>query len=379
MPPAANRQPEAPVGDERADGLKGGFQDLFGAARDFAFAVLQDKALKSVRRTVGDVTERLNDYAERGGDGPGLMAAVKGGEKLAEGASPGQALLGAGTAGPKEKISGLFGGGGKGGKGGQGKKLKLINIVESVDVGVPVRVAYNQWTQFGDFPKFMKKVENVDSPSDEKLNWKAQVFLSHRTWESNIIRQIPDERIVWRSKGPKGHVDGAVTFHELAPNLTRILLVLEYHPQGLFERTGNIWRAQGRRARLELKHFRRHVMTQTALHPDEVEGWRGVIEDGKVVKDHETALQEEEQDREQGPPEDEAGEEGQPEDEAGEEDRAEDEAGEEEEDRRAVARERRSQGQGRQGSRPRPSQRSSGARDARPRRSTGARAGRGSA
>ena len=70
-------------------------------------------------------------------------------------------------------------------------------------------------------------------------------------------------------------------------------MVLEYHPQGMFERTGNLWRAQGRRVRLELKHFQRHVMAHALLSPDEVEGWRGVIEDGEVVKDHETALEEE--------------------------------------------------------------------------------------
>jgi uncharacterized membrane protein len=426
MPPTSNRQPEAPADDQRGDALsgdalKGDFQDLFSAARDLAFTALQDKALTSVRDTVHGVTERLTEYVEQSGGGPGLMAAVTGARKLSEGASPGRALLGAGATGLKEKVKGLFGGG-KGGKGGQGKKLKLINIVESADVGVPVRVAYNQWTQFGDFPKFMKKVENVDSPSDEKLNWKAQIFWSHRTWESNIVRQIPDERIVWRSKGPKGHVDGAVTFHELGPNFTRILLILEYHPQGLFERTGNIWRAQGRRARLELKHFRRHVMTQVALHPDEVEGWRGVIEDGKVVKDHETALQEEEQAREEGQPEGEA-EEGQPEGEAeeelpegeaeeelpegeaeeelpegeaeeelpegeaGEEEEEEPEAGEEEEEPEAgeeeeeeeeervpVGRERRSQAQA-----GRSSQRSTGARGAPSRRPANARAGRGRA
>jgi hypothetical protein len=129
----------------------------------------------------------------------------------------------------------------------------------------------------------MKKVENVDQEEDEQLTWKAQVFWSHRTWTATIIEQIPDKRIVWRSEGDKGHVDGAVTFHELAPELTRILLVLEYHPQGLFERTGNLWRAQGRRARLELKHFRRHVMTRTILDPGEAEGWRGEIRDGEVV------------------------------------------------------------------------------------------------
>ncbi|WP_346124591.1 SRPBCC family protein, partial [Micromonospora coerulea] len=134
--------------------------------------------------------------------------------------------------------------------------------------------------------------------SDEKMTWKAQVFWSHRTWESTIVRQIPDRLIHWRSKGEKGSVDGTVSFHEVGPELTRILVVLEYHPQGLFEHTGNLWRAQGRRVRLELKHFVRHVMTQTVLDPDSVKGWRGEIEDSQVVKDHETALREEQEARE---------------------------------------------------------------------------------
>ena len=293
--------------EEAADRLKAQLGDLVDALREWGLMALGEK--------VGGLTERLTEYAETGG-GPGLMAAITGAKALGEGKSPMRALIGAGGAGIKGKagglLGGLFGGGGSDGGGG-GRKLKVTNIVESIDVGVPRRVAYNQWTQFQDFPSFMKKVESVEQESDEKLNWKAQVFWSHRTWESTITKQIPDDQIVWRSKGAKGYVDGAVTFHELAPNMTRILVVLEYHPQGFFEHTGNIWRAQGRRARLELKHFRRHVMTQTILHPDEVEGWRGVIEEGKVVKDHETALREEQEreDRAQGgeaPPE-EAGQE----------------------------------------------------------------------
>jgi hypothetical protein len=181
--------------------------------------------------------------------------------------------------------------------------VKVTNIVEAIDVGVPVRVAYNQWTRFSDWPSFMKKVESVEQDGDEKLTWRAQIFWSHRTWDSTIVEQVPDRRIVWRSSGAKGSVDGSVTFHELAPELTRILLVLEYHPQGLFERTGNIWRAQGRRARLELKHFARHAMTQSVLHPDEVEGWRGEIRDSEVVKDHRTALADERRDRDTQPAE----------------------------------------------------------------------------
>jgi polyketide cyclase/dehydrase/lipid transport protein len=250
------------------------------------------RAISAVRDKVEDATGRLTDYTENGA-GAGLTAALTGAKDLAEGKSPVRSLLGAGTAGLKDKVSGVFGGGKGKGKGGGGQKLKVTNIVEYIDVGVPLRVAYDQWTQFSKFPTFMKKVENVEQAEDEKLNWKAQVFWSHRTWEATIIDQQPDERIVWQSKGEKGHVDGAVTFHELGPSLTRIVIVLEYHPQGFFEMTGNIWRAQGRRARLELKHFQRHVTTSTLLHPDEAEGWRGVIEDGEVVKDHETAVSEE--------------------------------------------------------------------------------------
>jgi hypothetical protein len=247
---------------------------------------LGDRAVSSVRDKVEDASSRLTDYVE-GGGGPGVMAAFTGARDLAEGKSPARSTLGAGMAAVKEKVAGVFG---RGGKGGGGKKLKVTSIVESLDVGVPVTAAYNQWTQYSDFPKFMKKVENVDQPEDEKTTWKAQVFWSHRTWEATIVDQVPDDRIIWRSKGEKGHVDGAVTFHELAPNLTRILLVLEYHPQGLFERTGNLWRAQGRRARLEFKHFRRHMMTEGVLHADEIEGWRGTIHDGEVVESHDDAV-----------------------------------------------------------------------------------------
>jgi hypothetical protein len=157
----------------------------------------------------------------------------------------------------------------------------------------------------------MKKVHNVEQEDETKLNFKAQVFWSHRRWEATILEQVPDEKIVWRSKGEKGHVDGAVTFHEIGPNLTRILVVLEYYPQGLFERTGNLWRAQGRRARLELKHFRRHVMTEVIRNPDEVEGWRGEISEGEVERDHDEVVEEE---RQQSDEYDESGEE-EPEDE----------------------------------------------------------------
>ena len=137
----------------------------------------------------------------------------------------------------------------------------------------------------------------MEQVSDEKVRWKAQVFWSHRSWESTIVEQVPAERIVWRSTGDKGYLDGAVTFHELAPDLTRIMVVLEYRPRGLFEKTGNIWRAQGRRIRLELKNFQRHVMTQSILNQDEIEGWPGEIRDSKVVDYGEPEESEESEER----------------------------------------------------------------------------------
>jgi uncharacterized membrane protein len=302
--------------------------------------VLGEKVLSTVTDKVGGLTDKLEDIAD---GGPVGKAAGKGAEAAAEGGSPVAGALKGAVSGIKDKVTG--GGGGGGGS----KATKSTNIIESIDVGVPVSVAYNQWTEFGAFPTFMKKVESVDAEEDNKLEFKAQIFLSHRTWEATILEQVPDERIVWRSKGEKGHVDGAVTFHALSDNLTRILVVLEYYPQGLFEKTGNLWRAQGRRARAELRHFRRHVMTRTILEPDETEGWRGVIEDGEVVKSHDEVVEEEEQeqsgdesedeyDDEQDDdvdgPEDEADEEydDEPEDEADDEDEADEEYDDEPED-----------------------------------------------
>jgi uncharacterized membrane protein len=246
---------------------------------------------------MGSLTEKLTDFASGDSDGNSAKKAMgsKAGEKLAEGKSPVKAALSAGAEGLKEKVSSAFGGGKGGGK--SGKKLKVTNIIEQIDVGAPVRVVYDQWTQFQDFSGFMKKVDGVDQKEEAELTFKAQVLWSHRTWKAQIIEQVPDRRIVWRSSGEKGHVDGAVTFHEIGPELTRVLVVLEYHPQGLFERTGNMWRAQGRRVRLELKHFRRQVMMDSVLHPDDVEGWRGEIHDGDVaVSDDEAREREDAED-----------------------------------------------------------------------------------
>jgi uncharacterized membrane protein len=299
------------------------------------FSALSGKAVETAGEKIGGLSDKLSGVAD--GGGPVGKAAAKGMEEAAEGGSPVKGALKGGLSGAKDKVKEKLGGGGKSGG---GKGTKSTNIIEEIDVGVPISVAYNQWTQFQDYSNFMKKVDGVEQEDEVKVNFKAQVFWSHRRWEATILEQVPDEKIVWRSKGEKGHVDGSVTFHELAPRLTRILVVLEYYPQGLFERTGNLWRAQGRRARLELKHFRRHVMTEVILHPDEVEGWRGEIQDGQVERSHEEVVEEEEQqqaddeaaeDYEEEPEEEEASDEYDEEEEPEEDEEASDEYDEEEE------------------------------------------------
>ncbi|WP_062982493.1 SRPBCC family protein [Nocardia anaemiae] len=258
-------------------------------------ATLAERAASGLSGTVSKTADRLNQYADDGGGS--LFSALTGVEKLSAGASPLRATMSAGMDKLKHTVRDNFEaakesmtrGKGKGG----GKQRKPTNIIEHLDLGVPIDLAYDQWTQFADFPKFTKKVEQVQQVADAKLTWTGKVFWSRRTWKSTIVEQVPYERIVWRSEGAKGYIDGAVSFHEITPGLTRILVVLEYQPHGVFEKTANLWRAAGRRCRLELKQFERHVMTEAVLHPDDIVGWHGEIHDSKVVKDDETARREE--------------------------------------------------------------------------------------
>ncbi|TWH20042.1 SRPBCC family protein [Prauserella rugosa] len=251
----------------------------------------QDLLEAWVSRAVGSAIGRITDLTASvtNPEGSGASAGLSGVKDLLP--NPRKVLdIGVGGMkngvknGVKNRVEGAVrhavGGGGGQRKGGG----KVVNIVEECDVGLPLSVTYDQWTAFEDYPGFTRKVEKVEQESDEKLSWRAKIFFSHREWESTIVEQVPDERIVWRSSGAKGYVDGAVTFHELAPTLTRILLVLEYYPQGFVEKTANLWRAQGRRVRADFKHIKRHMMTRTILDPDAVEGWRGEIRDGEVVR-----------------------------------------------------------------------------------------------
>ncbi|MFI8214697.1 SRPBCC family protein [Streptomyces sp. NPDC085932] len=288
---AANGASKNPLADvahsEAADRLKAEVQEYFAAQAT--------RMLTGVGRKLGETTGKLNDIAE--GNSPGLgKLALSGGRKLAEGKSPLRAAVETGGSALKDKVTGAFknlGGGGKKGKGRSGNKPTVI--IEHIDVGVSLRTAYDQWTQYQDFSTFAKGVKSASRDDDTHSDWQAKIWWSNRSWKAKTTEQIPDDRISWTSEGAKGTTKGVVSFHRLADNLTRVLLVIEYYPSGFFEKTGNIWRAQGRRARLDLKNFARFI----TIKGEAEDGWRGEIRDGEVVTSHEDALAEEESESEE--------------------------------------------------------------------------------
>ncbi|WP_405674762.1 SRPBCC family protein [Streptomyces sp. NBC_01511] len=279
------------------------------------------RLLDSAGGKLTDLSQGLGDGA--GGDGTGGLLDV--GKRVLGGENPAKALVGEKAGSMKDKavdsVKSAFGGGG-----GKSGNTKVTNIVEAIDVGKPLRTVYDRWTEIEEFNSFTKGVTNVSQSDEIESDWQLKVAFSNRSWKATVQEQVPDDRIVWTSEGAQGTTHGAITFHELAPTLTRIVAVVEYTPSGFFEKTGNIWRAQGRRLRLDLKHFQRYA---TLTDDEDVEGWRGEIRDGEVVRSHEEGLEDDE-------PEDEPEEdnEEEPEEEADDEYEYEDEEpeGEEEEE-----------------------------------------------
>ncbi|MFC3574261.1 SRPBCC family protein [Streptomyces yaanensis] len=320
------------------DGLRGGLSQVAQSeAAEHLKAELQgylgvqaERMLVGLGHKLGETTGKLNDIAE--GRSPGFAKlALESGRKLVEGKGPMRSLLEAGLGSAKDRVGeslkNLVGGKGKGKRKGRGGQKPTV-IIESVDVGVPVRTAYDQWTQYEEFSTFAKGVKSAHRDDDTTSSWQLKVFWSNRSWKGHTVEQVPDYRIQWTSEGAKGTTKGVITFHALSEDLTRVLLVMEYYPSGLFEKTGNIWRAQGRRARLDLKNFARFI----ALKGEAEDGWRGEIRDGEVVQSHEDAIAEEEREEEEGAAEEEEPEEEEEEEEEGEEPEGEEEEGEEEEE-----------------------------------------------
>jgi uncharacterized membrane protein len=147
------------------------------------------------------------------------------------------------------------------------------SVLESIDLQVPVRTAYNQWTQFEQFPKFMATVEEVRQVDDTHLHWRAVVAGKTKEWDSEITEQIPDQRIAWRSTGGVQNA-GVVTFHKIGDNRSRVMLQIDYQPESVGEKMADVAGGVKLTARENLRRFKRLVEQRGV----ETGAWRGTVE-----------------------------------------------------------------------------------------------------
>ena len=138
------------------------------------------------------------------------------------------------------------------------EKSKSSQILESIDVDVPVTTAYNQWTQFEEFPKFMDGVESVEQIDDATLRWKASVGGVMKEWTARITEQTPDKRIAWTNIDGAANA-GVVTFHRLSDTTCRVALQIDYEPEGVVENVGDLLGVVSRQTKGDLVRFKKHI------------------------------------------------------------------------------------------------------------------------
>jgi uncharacterized membrane protein len=156
-------------------------------------------------------------------------------------------------------------------------KGRRMPVQQDIDIGVPIATVYNEWTQFEQWPKFMHRLEQVAQEDETHLAFKAKVWGKSKEFKAEIVEQRPDERIKWRVVEGVTH-SGVVTFHELAPRLTRVEVSLDVEPGSMLEKAARGMRFVKRAVRADLARFKAHVLME-----DEASGeWRGKIEDGDV-------------------------------------------------------------------------------------------------
>jgi uncharacterized membrane protein len=149
----------------------------------------------------------------------------------------------------------------------------MSTVEKSIDVDVPVGTAYNQWTQFESFPQFMEGVDRIDQRSETMTHWVTSIGGVKREFDAQITEQHPDERVAWTSvDGPKQA--GVVTFHRLDESKTRVMLQMDYDPEGLVENVGDKLGIVGRRAEGDLKNFKKFIESRGA----ETGAWRGDVD-----------------------------------------------------------------------------------------------------
>ncbi|MER5717988.1 SRPBCC family protein [Streptomyces sp. NPDC002132] len=149
----------------------------------------------------------------------------------------------------------------------------MTKVEESIEVSVPVHTAYNQWTQFETFPEFMSGVERIEQRTDTLTHWVTDVNGVHREFDAEITEQIPDERVAWTTVGGESRQAGVVTFHRLDDEHTKVMLQLDFEPEGLTETIGDKLGFVKRQTKADLSRFKEYIEERGA----ESGGWRGVV------------------------------------------------------------------------------------------------------
>jgi uncharacterized membrane protein len=155
----------------------------------------------------------------------------------------------------------------------------MATVEKSIDVQVPVPVAYGQWTQFEEFPQFMEGVEEVRQIDDTHVHWVAEIGGERHEWDAEIVEQEPDRVIAWRST--KGTLNAGRVEFEPTDEGTRISVEMEYEPAGVKERVGAFFGADEGQVEADLERFR--DLIESREHP--TDEWRGRVESGRVTDD----------------------------------------------------------------------------------------------
>jgi uncharacterized membrane protein len=152
----------------------------------------------------------------------------------------------------------------------------METIRESIEVSVPVQTAYNQWTQFEEFPQFMEGVESVKQLDDTHLLWNAEIGGNRREWRAEIVEQKPDKKVAWRAENDKGP-NGVIEFEPLGDDKTLVNLEMAYEPEGLTEQLGAKAGIDAREVRNDLERFK-HLVESRGV---ESGAWRGEVRSGE--------------------------------------------------------------------------------------------------
>jgi len=155
----------------------------------------------------------------------------------------------------------------------------MSRIEKSIDVNVPLSTAYNQWTQFEEFPRFMEGIEEVQQLDDKRLRWRANIGGKREEWDAEIVEQVPDQRVSWHSTSGAPN-SGVVTFESHGAAATGVNLQLEYTPQNAVESAGDATGVLSRRVEGDLQRFKKYIEPRGA----ETGAWRGEIHGGQVQR-----------------------------------------------------------------------------------------------